>query len=180
VAACWPISLRAAARWPVAGGVGAGFVASVRATGAGHWRSGLVLGIEAGEHIAGALVDEVDRPRSSWRSGPQGGRDGGSGWGLERRPSMTMLPSLLRCIRRSPRVKASRSASLPGHGRMTSGPARNRVMGASPISNGPCGCTHTRPGLRRLVQERQRQIGDMLQHGHQPPSTGPRTLLLAF
>jgi hypothetical protein len=52
----------------------------------------------------------------------------------KRRPSMTTVPSLFLCKRWSERVKARRSASLSGHGRVTSGPARKRVMGASPIS----------------------------------------------
>jgi hypothetical protein len=41
-----------------------------------------------------------------------------------------MVPSLRRWLRASVFVKASRSAALSGLGRVTSGPARKRVMGA--------------------------------------------------
>jgi hypothetical protein len=52
----------------------------------------------------------------------------------KRRPRMETVPSLLRCVRFSARVRASRNDALSGLGRETSGPARNRAMGASPVS----------------------------------------------
>ncbi len=46
---------------------------------------------------------------------------------------MTILPFFL-CVRVSDRVKANRSVLLSGQSRVTAGPARKRVIGASPIS----------------------------------------------
>ena len=43
-------------------------------------------------------------------------------------------PSLLRRVRRSVRVKASRNAAASGQGRVTEGPARKRASGVSLIS----------------------------------------------
>src|SRR5215471_727841 len=48
---------------------------------------------------------------------------------------MTIVPSLLRCVRHSLLVKASRNAALSGQGRNTLGPARKRTSGASPVSS---------------------------------------------
>src|ERR1700722_5204790 len=51
----------------------------------------------------------------------------------KRRPSMTAVPSLLRKVRRSVRVKASRNAAASGQGRVTDGPSRKRASGVSLI-----------------------------------------------
>jgi hypothetical protein len=47
---------------------------------------------------------------------------------------MTMLPSLFFCVRVALRVKARRSATLPGQGRVTARPSRKRASGVVAIS----------------------------------------------
>src|SRR5262249_10785411 len=63
--------------------------------------------------------------RSRWRE-----REGG----LKRTPAMLTVPSLFGCVRCSSAMNTRRSASLVGLGRPTSGPARKRASGVSPVS----------------------------------------------
>ena len=77
-------------------------------------------------------------------------------------------------------MKASRNASLSGHGRVTSGPARKRVSGASPISAWSlrlysCSAQAWVASFRK----RKRQVRHVLQHGDQPAlDRAPERLLL--
>ncbi len=81
---------------------------------------------------------------------------------------MTTVPSLRRWVRCSVRVKASRSASLSGLGRSTSGPASQRASGVWPVSQWIVAVIAVLgPGLGRFVQELEREVGDALEHRHQ-------------
>ena len=80
-----------------------------------------------------------------------------------------MVPSLLRWVRCSALVKASRSAALSGLGRITSGPARKRAIGASPISEwGLRLYSYSTHACVASLRKRKVRSGYVLQHGEQP------------
>src|SRR5580658_6728200 len=101
---------------------------------------------------------------------------------------MTAVPSLLRRMRRSVRVKASRSAAASGqacpcegggsrHGGTGEEAGKRRVVDlAVPLAV----IVLLHPGLRRLVEPSHGEIVDALEHGHQPAlDRSPEDLLLA-
>jgi len=93
---------------------------------------------------------------------------------------MTMLPSLFFWVRMAPRVKARRSAALvrtrPRH-RWPFEEAGKRRGGDLGVDRAVVLVLD--PGLRRLVEEGERQIGHMLQHGDETAlDRAPERLLL--
>ena len=98
----------------------------------------------------------------------------------KRRPSMTAVPSLLRKVRRSVRVKASRNVAPSGQGRVTEGPARKRASGVVDLAVVFSVVVLLDPGLGCLVEPAQGEIVHTLEHGHQPAfDRCPENLLLA-
>src|SRR5215469_14958299 len=82
---------------------------------------------------------------------------------------MTMVPSLLRCVRHSVLVKASRNAALSGTRPQHAGSSEeaNERRLASLLVDFAI-VFELDPCLGRLIEELQSEVRHILEHGHQP------------
>ena len=164
---------------PVAGVTAAGAVPSRasqrdRAGGGHRWRCVLVERVQPRTDLAAVFIDQMHLGQIPARVAHQYAVQVPEGLGTsKRRASITTVPSLRRWVRRSVRVKASRSAVAVGaraqHIRSRQ-PAGERRMAGFAVDVAVIAVLD--PGLGRLVQELEREILNALEHRHQLPFDG--------